>query len=121
MNNFQRDFKNAYDEYYNAKPNARIPYAEFANRAEEATLAYATEILDSESREDIQKAWFKNYGTMNGWNWEQSFNFRVANILHQWDMDRNPQFHDVDEINTMRGWHETKCKCGFEWSCDSSD
>lgn len=121
MNNFQRDFKTAYDEYYNAKPNARIPYVEFAKRTEDAALAYAIEILDSTPREEICKTWFKEYGTKNGWTWEQNFNFRVASILHQWDVDRNPQFHKMHNVDTMRGWHESKCKCGFGWSCDSGD
>lgn len=121
MNNFQRDFKEAYDAYYNAAPKSRIPYAEYAQKADDATIAFATEILDSTPREEIQKTWFKNYGTMNGWGWEQNFNYRVANLLHTWDSDRNPQLHRKHVVDTIRGWHETTCSCGFGWSCDSSD
>lgn len=121
MNNFQRDFKNAYDAYYNATDGSRISYAEYDRRTDEAAIAYATEVLDSTPREEIQKKWFKNYGTMNGWGWEQHFDYRVAYLLHEWDNDRNPQFHHKRVVDTGRGWHETTCSCGFGWSCDSDD
>lgn len=121
MNGYAADFKKAYDAYYNPKNGKRIPYVEFRKICDDAVEAYATAILDSTPEEEIRKTWFKDYGTMNGWNWEAHFNYEVAYMLHQCDQDRNPQFHKMHNVNTIRGWHESKCKCGFGWSCDSSD
>lgn len=121
MNGFEIDFKSAYDSYYNAEPGGRTSYEEAQRGMTDAAEACAAAILDSEPIEEIRKSRFVDYGTMNGWGWKTCFDFRVAKILHDHDAKTNPSLHDVKTIDTVYGWHETKCACGFGWSCDSSD
>lgn len=94
----------------------RFQKEEAIKKAAEATADAIGEITD-----EVRLKWFVDYGTCNGWNEETRNKFRIANILHDKDKLAHPELHKESKIDTMRGWHETKCSCGFRHSCDSSD
>lgn len=76
---------------------------------------------EGEITDAVRQKWFRNYGTCNGWGEEQSKLFRIASVLHDRDMKAHPELHSIRNVDTVRGWHETTCSCGYGHSCDSSD
>lgn len=114
---FKDDFKDAYEKYYARK----ISYTAYGQISNEAAEAYAVEVLDSSSPEDIQKKWFIDYGLVNSWNWETVFDFKVATILHEYFAKLCPHSHVAHTCDTHYGWHESSCSCGLKWCCDSGD
>lgn len=76
---------------------------------------------EGEITEAVRQKWFRNYGTCNDWDNERARLFRIASILHDRDMKAHPELHKVHRVDTIRGWHETSCTCGYKHSCDSSD
>ena len=70
-----------------------------------------------------KKEAFKYWGTMNGWDEETSKQFRIAEALHQDDVQANPEEHQYAPTNyqqSSRGYNESRCKCGFGYYVDSS-
>lgn len=97
----------------NIDPNAE---REARRKADNAAADAEGEITDA-----VRQKWFRNYGTCNGWSDETARLFRIASILHDRDMKANPERHSIHRVDTIRGWHETSCTCGYRHSCDSSD
>lgn len=85
-------------------------------KADNAAADAEGEITDA-----VRQKWFYNYGTCNDWDNEKRRLFRIASILHDRDMKAHPELHEVRKVDTVRGWHETSCTCGYRHSCDSSD
>lgn len=117
-NGYFEDYRRAYVSYYDEH---KTKYDQYNKEADAAAEAYAAQILDSEPIEKIRKDWFIDYGCMNMWDVETNFKYRVAIKLHCYDAKLHPELHNTHQTDTLRGWHETNCSCGYRFTCDSGD
>lgn len=52
---------------------------------------------------------------------DESIAYNAINIKHDWLVRTHPEQHQMSYIDTVRGYHEGKCTCGYAWKMDSSD
>ena len=68
---------------------------------------------------------FKNWGNLNTLDWSGDTKaqcaFKAAKELHEKDMKEHPENHDQHEVLLGRCYHGYPCKCGFNYTIDSSD
>lgn len=79
------------------------------------------DLIANTAKCDLDKRFLRNFGCINFISEEAQHEFDLAQMYHKYWEKWLPEFHDTHEEETMRCYHETKCKCGFAWACDSSD
>ena len=109
-----KKMREAYDE-------RKLNYNKYGGLRKKVIDGVVNDLLKHNSLDDLAEKWFIDYGTANGWGWKTSFKYSIAYALHEIDKKKHPDEHVSDEVNTIRGWHEDKCSCGFGSSSDSSD
>ena len=91
----------------------------FGDSDEPGTVKWAETV---DITDDIRKEYFVNYGFMNGWNKLDSYQYKVARILHDRDKLDNPDLHKKGSpLEYGRCVSSSSCACGFAYSVDSSD
>ena len=72
-----------------------------------------------------KKEAFKNWGCLNSIDWSDDSKlkqqYQEAYEIHKKDMKEHPELHDQHEVELGRCYHGYPCKCGFNYSVDSSD
>ena len=106
--------REAYDE-------RKLNYNKYDVLRKKVIDGVVNDLLKHNSLDDLAEKWFIDYGTANGWGWKTSFKYSIAYALHEIDKKKHPDEHVSDRVDTIRGWHEDKCSCGFGSSSDSSD
>ena len=59
-------------------------------------------------------------------SWKEDYEARQRAVKEELDVlvreyRNKPEEHDLHEEDPYRCYHVTKCKCGFQEACDSSD
>lgn len=80
----------------------------------------AQRLYDSLSRDELKKH-FKSYGCCNGFSDEEREACNLAWELHDIDMAKHPEDHNVTRSEPYPCYHLTSCTCGMSSSCDTSD
>ena len=111
-----------YNDLYDAYYEHRIKYDKLRDICKTLKDAVVKSLLKTSSIEELGREWFKDYGTMNGWDAKRSFEYGVADAIHEIHKKKYPEEHKVlPQRRNWRGWHEDNCSCGLCSSSDSSD
>ena len=109
-----KKLREAYDDH-------KVNYNKYSVIRDKVIDGVVNYLLKHNSLEDLAEKWFIDYGTANGWGWKTSFKYSIASKLHEIHKKKYPDEHEQDRVDTVRGWHEDNCSCGFCSSSDSSD
>ena len=71
--------------------------------------------------EELDMRFLKNHGCLNFKTEAEMHEVELARAWHKICMEVDPEEHDLHEEEPYRCYHVTKCKCGFQEACDSSD
>ena len=71
--------------------------------------------------EELDKRFLKDHGCLNFKTEAEMHEVELARAWHKICMEVDPEEHDLHEEEPYRCYHVTKCKCGFQEACDSSD
>lgn len=71
--------------------------------------------------EELDKRFLKNHGCLNCKSEAEIHEVELARAWHKLRALAKPEDHDLHEEEPYRCYHVTKCKCGFQETCDSSD
>ena len=69
----------------------------------------------------LDKRFLKNYGCLNFKTEAEMHEVELARAWHKFRTLAKPEEHNLHEEEPCRCYHVTKCKCGFQEECDSSD
>ena len=90
---------------------------------QKAIKAEVEQIIDRNpnGKELLDKRFLRNFGCINFISDEARHELELAREYHRLMKATYPEGHDEHEEEPMRCYHVTKCKCGFQEACDSSD
>ena len=69
----------------------------------------------------LDKRFLKNHGCLNFKTEAEMHEVELARAWHKFRTLAKPEEHNLHEEEPCRCYHVTKCKCGFQEECDSSD
>ena len=78
-------------------------------------------LVQVHGEDKLDKRFWKNHGCLNFKTEAEMHEVELARAWHKFRTLAKPEEHNLHEEEPCRCYHVTKCKCGFQEECDSSD